>query len=97
MAVADPDRGLPDSAVGAAAAHDTVLCDRSVLDNYCYLVQAAGSLRSWDQFLDYWLPTYDLLVKVPITQGQPGLIYCASAMAINPSASDCATATGCEI
>ena len=31
-------------------------------------------------------------VKVPITQGAPGLMYCASAMAISPSARLCATA-----
>jgi nicotinamide riboside kinase len=54
--------------IHAVASHDVVLCDRSVLDNYCYLVQAAGSIRSWDQFLDYWMPTYDLLVKVPIIE-----------------------------
>jgi nicotinamide riboside kinase len=48
------------------ARHDFVLCDRSVLDNYCYLVHAAGSSPVWEKMLDYWLPTYDLLVHVPI-------------------------------
>jgi nicotinamide riboside kinase len=51
----------------AAATHDTVLCDRSVLDNYCYLVHAAGANRAWEAFLDYWISTYDLLVHVPIS------------------------------
>jgi nicotinamide riboside kinase len=54
--------------IQATAAHEVVLCDRSVLDNYCYLVQAAGTVRAWEQFLDAWVPTYDLLVKVPITE-----------------------------
>ena len=52
----------------ASAGHETVLCDRSVLDNYCYLVHAAGTFRAWEHFLDYWLPTYDLLVHVPISE-----------------------------
>jgi nicotinamide riboside kinase len=51
----------------AAATHDTVLCDRSILDNYCYLVHAAGTARAWETFLDYWLNTYDLLVHVPVS------------------------------
>jgi nicotinamide riboside kinase len=51
----------------AAATHDTVLCDRSVLDNYCYLVHSAGANRAWEVFLDYWISTYDLLVHVPIS------------------------------
>ena len=46
--------------------HDVVLCDRSVLDNYSYLVHAVGSVRAWEQFLDHWIPTYDLLVHVPV-------------------------------
>jgi hypothetical protein len=52
--------------IEACASHETVLCDRSVLDNYCYLVHAAGTIRAWEQFFDHWLPTYDLLVHVPI-------------------------------
>ncbi len=54
--------------IEAAANHDVVLCDRSVLDNYCYLVQATGTLRAWEQFLDHWIPTYDLLVHVPVSE-----------------------------
>ena len=52
--------------IEAAAAHEIVLCDRSVLDNYCYLVHAAGARPLWEQVLDEWLPTYDLLVWVPL-------------------------------
>jgi len=43
-----------------------VLCDRSVLDNYCYLVHAAGNVPVWERMLDHWLGTYDLLVHVPV-------------------------------
>jgi hypothetical protein len=53
--------------IEARAGHETVLCDRSVLDNYCYLVHAAGTIRAWEHFLDYWMATYDLLVHVPIS------------------------------
>jgi len=52
--------------IDAAANSEVVLCDRSVLDNYCYLVHAAGSLRAWESFIDHWLPTYDVLVHVPV-------------------------------
>jgi nicotinamide riboside kinase len=52
--------------IEAAASHDTVLCDRSVLDNYCYLVHAGGTLRALEALLDHWMPTYDLLVHVPV-------------------------------
>jgi len=52
--------------IEATATHEIVLCDRSVLDNYCYLVHAAGPQPRWEQMLDDWLPTYDLLVWVPL-------------------------------
>ena len=52
--------------IEAAANHDTVLCDRSVLDNYCYMVHAAGTQKIWERFLDYWLRTYDVLIHVPL-------------------------------
>jgi GTPase SAR1 family protein len=43
-----------------------VLCDRSVLDNYCYLLAAAGPQPAWEPFVATWLATYALLVKVPL-------------------------------
>jgi len=52
--------------IEASARHDVVLCDRSVLDNYCYLVHAAGSSSAWEKLFDHWLPSYDLLVHVPL-------------------------------
>jgi nicotinamide riboside kinase len=52
--------------IEACARHEIVLCDRSVLDNYCYLVHATGAAQEWEKMLDRWLPTYDMLVHVPI-------------------------------
>lgn len=54
------------SEIEAQAEHEVVLCDRSVLDNYCYLVHAAGTDSTWEKVLDTWLPTYDVLIHVPI-------------------------------
>jgi nicotinamide riboside kinase len=50
----------------AEALHPMVLCDRSVLDNYCYLLHAAGPQPTWESQLSSWLTTYDVLIKVPI-------------------------------
>ncbi len=50
----------------AEAQHPLVLCDRSVLDNYCYLLHAAGPQAAWEPILSSWVATYDLLVKVPL-------------------------------
>jgi nicotinamide riboside kinase len=52
--------------IEAAAAHPVVICDRSTLDNYCYLLCAAGPQTGWEALLACWLPTYDLLIKVPL-------------------------------
>jgi nicotinamide riboside kinase len=56
--------------IEAEAQHEVVLCDRSVLDNYCYLVHAAGTRPALEKLLDHWLPSYHLLVHVPIV-GRP--------------------------
>ena len=50
----------------AEADHPLVICDRSVLDNYCYLYHAAGPQSSWEPLLAAWLLTYDVLIKVPL-------------------------------
>ncbi|MGQ9835972.1 MAG: ATP/GTP-binding protein [Thermoanaerobaculaceae bacterium] len=50
----------------AEANHHLVLCDRSVLDNYCYLLHVAGPQLHWEPILARWLTTYSLLVKVPL-------------------------------
>jgi nicotinamide riboside kinase len=46
--------------------HDVVVCDRSVLDNYAYLVAACGRLPVYDELVRSWLPTYDLTAWVPV-------------------------------
>ena len=46
--------------------HPVVICDRSVLDNYVYLLLAAGRQPGLEPLIDYWIDTYDLLVHVPI-------------------------------
>lgn len=51
----------------AAEAHNgTVICDRSVLDNYVYLLVAAGPQEPLEPLVDHWMTTYDLLLHVPI-------------------------------
>ena len=50
----------------AAARYPVVLCDRSVLDNYVYLLVAAGTDREFEPLVSGWLPSYDLLVHVPV-------------------------------
>jgi nicotinamide riboside kinase len=52
--------------IRSASRHDAVICDRSVLDNYAYMVLASGRQRPIERFVDYWMRTYDLLVKVPV-------------------------------
>jgi len=52
--------------VVAAARYPVVLCDRSVLDNYVYLLLAAGPDPLFEPLVERWLATYDLLVHVPI-------------------------------
>jgi nicotinamide riboside kinase len=50
----------------ATARYPVVVCDRSVLDNYVYLLLAAGRQKSLEELLASWLSGYDLLVHVPI-------------------------------
>lgn len=52
----------------SAARYELVVCDRSVLDNYAYLVHAAGPQRHLEPMVEAWLGTYDALFKVPIWQ-----------------------------
>lgn len=52
--------------VAASAQNDVVICDRSVLDNYAYLVNQAGRLPAYDSLVTEWVKTYDGLFKVPI-------------------------------
>jgi nicotinamide riboside kinase len=50
----------------AAARYPVVLCDRSALDNYVYLLLAAGPQPGLEGLMAPWMRTYDLLVHVPI-------------------------------
>jgi len=51
----------------AAARYPVVICDRSVLDNYVYMMLVAGRQRSVESLVEHWMKTYDLLVLVPVT------------------------------
>jgi nicotinamide riboside kinase len=53
--------------IRSAAHHEVVVCDRSVLDNYAYLVFAAGRQRFLEPLVNRWMKSYDLLFKVPIS------------------------------
>lgn len=48
-----------------AARAPHVICDRSVLDNYCYLVNKFGRQQRIEGWLEWWMQTYTLLVGVP--------------------------------
>ena len=49
----------------AAARAPHVICDRSVLDNYCYLVNKFSRQPQLEHWLEWWMNTYSLLVAVP--------------------------------
>jgi nicotinamide riboside kinase len=53
--------------IRSGSQHDVVVCDRSVLDNYAYLMFACGRQRPIERFMDHWMKTYDLLFKVPVS------------------------------
>ncbi len=42
-----------------------VICDRSVLDNYCYLVNKFGRQPQLEAWLEWWMESYALLIGVP--------------------------------
>lgn len=50
----------------AQARYPVVICDRSALDNYVYLLLTAGPTEGLSALVDWWMTTYDLLVEVPI-------------------------------
>ncbi|MDO8501920.1 MAG: AAA family ATPase [Gemmatimonadaceae bacterium] len=52
--------------IAAAATYEVVVCDRSVLDNYAYLVARAGRQLELDPLVGSWIRTYDALFKVPV-------------------------------
>jgi nicotinamide riboside kinase len=52
--------------LAAAAIYEVVICDRSVLDNYAYLVARIGRRPEFDALVRSWIGTYNFLFKVPI-------------------------------
>ena len=52
--------------IATSVHHDVIICDRSVLDNYAYMVHKFGRVKVFDEIVSSWITTYDLLVKVPI-------------------------------
>ncbi len=56
--------------IRSAAGHEVVVCDRSVLDNYAYLMLATSRQRWLEPLINRWMKSYDLLFKVPIA-GSP--------------------------
>ncbi|AMW05777.1 ATP/GTP-binding protein [Gemmatimonas phototrophica] len=53
--------------IAAASQNEVVVCDRSVLDNYAYLVASAGRQSSLEPLVLQWVRSYHALFKVPVT------------------------------
>lgn len=53
--------------IRSASQHEVVVCDRSAIDNYAYLSFACGRQKAIERFVDYWMKSYTLLFKVPIS------------------------------
>ncbi len=54
--------------IAAMAMYEVVVCDRSVLDNYAYLVARVGRRPELDQLVGEWIKSYGALFKVPVIQ-----------------------------
>jgi predicted ATPase len=54
--------------LAASNQYQAVICDRSVLDNYAYLVYRVGPRPEYDALVRQWMSTYDALFKVPVVQ-----------------------------
>lgn len=54
--------------IAAVSRDQMVICDRSVLDNYAYMVHRAGRRPEFDALVGAWVTTYDALFKVPVLQ-----------------------------
>lgn len=52
--------------IAASARYGAVICDRSVLDNYAYMVHQVGRRKEYDALVESWVTSYDGLFKVPI-------------------------------
>jgi nicotinamide riboside kinase len=54
--------------IAAQSRFRAVVCDRSVIDNYAYLVHRFGRRADLDPLVAEWVRTYDGLFKVPVLQ-----------------------------
>jgi len=54
--------------IESARDHQALVCDRSVLDNYAYLVEKFGPQEPLESVVRRWLPTYSLMVRVPVLE-----------------------------
>ena len=52
--------------LAAASRYEVVVCDRSALDNYAYLVHQVGRRPEYDSLIREWMGSYQALFKVPI-------------------------------
>ena len=50
----------------AESRNSIVICDRSVLDNFVYLLLATGPQPRLETVVSSWIGTYDLMIRVPI-------------------------------
>jgi nicotinamide riboside kinase len=54
--------------IEAATRYEAIICDRSVLDNYAYMVARIGRRPEYEALVRRWVETYDGLFKVPPLQ-----------------------------
>jgi thymidylate kinase len=52
--------------IRAASHSDVVVCDRAALDNYAYFFLACGRDLAVEKFMEMWMKTYELLIRVPV-------------------------------
>ena len=52
--------------IAAESRYEVVVCDRSVLDNYAYLVAQVGMRGEYEALVRAWMGSYGALFKVPI-------------------------------
>lgn len=53
--------------IEASSQYEAVICDRSVLDNYAYLVARSGRQPQLEPLVQQWVQGYQALFKVPVT------------------------------
>ncbi|MFW6233163.1 MAG: hypothetical protein ACOC3Z_00710, partial [Nanoarchaeota archaeon] len=55
--------------IEAEEKYETIVCDRSVLDGYCYYVDKFGRSPVLENLVKEHLKTYTKLIRVPIREG----------------------------